>query len=766
MRAQAKPQSSWRHAASAATAAVVLVICGSPLVSSRPERNPVAEVLADLPHRPTVSRLSGDAAYRAYKPPDVRLDAIRDLDETLKAHPRPDRRSQLHALGIAALLRRDYAVANRHLREAVALAEAQPIGPARKATILNDFAVAHYEHGRAGSAKSFIVALEASEKAWALDRTPATAWTRAVLLSAFALPDTAASAWEDYLALDSTSPWAKEVARERRMLPPRVAERVRASAAQLRSRTSLATMQALANGSVFIAKCDTAVGEFLRADDKDGAVRTLLLRAAALDTMHASDEAWRDRLKARALASNETLGDAVAALAFSARQQGHLLAGRALTPAAVQTMRGGSVIHFAGHAMIVPGRRSDWGSILQELEEREFASDDFRLVTVEAAVSESMRRLYEREARIEGANGAVGASLWMSDRARTVIEPQEQPSPCSDAIGRGTLEELGNQLARCVPDGVTLIQQDLDAEHLYTWVVRDSQITLTKSRVSAPRLIAEIEQFQADIERNADVRSLRAQARNLHDVLLGPVRQQLAGSDLLVFSPSAELRNLPFHALHDGSSFLVQRRLSTTTATISAFELPRAPAKTASALVVLPPAGPQRQELVGARNEARTVTKIYGPRAALLTGTAATPEAFLGTAASYDILHVATHGQSSTTPNQNAIEFGSRLIRAYDVFQLNLARAPLVMLAACRTADESGGPLNVSLSNAFLAAGASTVVGTLWDVEDRSTEELSVGFHRQLQSGATPQAALQNVQLQFIRSGRPMSAWAAFRISS
>lgn len=966
MLGRAKAQSSWRHAASAATAAVVLVICGSPLVPSRSDQDPVAAALAELPHRPTVARLSGDAVYRAYKTPYVPLEASRNLDETLKAHPRADRRSQSHALGIAALLRRDHPGAIRFLREAVALAEAQPIGPVRRAAILNDFAVAHYEHARAGIAKSFIVALEASEKAWALDRTPATAWTRAVLLSALARSETAASAWDDYLALDSTSRWAKEVARERKMFPPRVAERVSADAAQLRARTSLATMPALASGSVFIAKCDTAIGEFLLADDPDGAARALLLRAKMLDTMRASDEAWRDRVKARALASNETVDDAVTSLASAATREGNLLAASVLSSAAIQVMRGSGVIHFAGHATMVPGRRPDWSSILQELEEsqiahdlangspaaalwklqqrrtphidfrkstlpclgdptgvsaevmgqrlarclphgvtfvqqeldvenlytwvlrdgtvdftrtrvtaailvdqiealnerirgrwsmttvsseaqrlydvllapvqrqiagqgelvyssspvlrrdplsslhdgkqylaesrpitvspslpafvsmrkiaaitsprssflnitfepREFTPDDFHLGGVETAVSESLRRLYEREARIEGANGVVAASLWMSDRARIVTEPQEQSSPCSDDIRRGTLEELGSQLARCVPDGVTLIHQDLDAENLYTWVVRDGQITFTTSRVSAPRLIAEIEQFQADIERNADAGSLLAQARSLHEVLLGPVRQQLADSDLLVFSPSADLRNVPFHALHDGSAFLVQQRLSTTTATISAFELPRALANTASALVVLPPVGPERQELLGARSEARTVTKIYGPRAALLTGDAATPEAFLGSAASYDILHVATHGQSSNIPNQNSIEFGPRFIRAYDIFQLDLTRAPVVMLAACRTADESGGPSNVSLSNAFLAAGASAVIGTLWDVEDRATEQLSIAFHRELTRGATPQDALRNVQLQFIQSGKPVSAWAAFRVSS
>ena len=97
---------------------------------------------------------------------------------------------------------------------------------------------------------------------------------------------------------------------------------------------------------------------------------------------------------------------------------------------------------------------------------------------------------------------------------------------------------------------------------------------------------------------------------------------------------------------------------------------------------------------------------------------------------------------------------------------MQLDRAPVVMLAACRTADETGGPTNVSLTGAFLAAGASSVVGTLWNVRDDYTEELSVAFHRELARGATPQDALRSAQLQFIRRGKPVSAWAAFQVRS
>jgi CHAT domain-containing protein len=257
---------------------------------------------------------------------------------------------------------------------------------------------------------------------------------------------------------------------------------------------------------------------------------------------------------------------------------------------------------------------------------------------------------------------------------------------------------------------------------------------------------------------------LRPQAQRRYEVLLGPIQHKIAGAELLVYSPSGNLRGLPIAALHDGTRLLIETRPITTPRTISAFTLPRAALRINSALLVLPP--PTKMPLPGASSEIRRVADIYGLRMTLLDDATATRHAFLASVTGHDMIHVATHGQTGSTLYQNAIEFGREHVRAYEVFSLHLTRAPIVMLAACRTSDSSGDPMKVGLADAFLSAGASAVVGSMWEVDDQWTEQLAVGFHRRLAAGATPHDALRGVQLDLLRRGLPVSAWASFRMSS
>lgn len=531
--------------------------------------------------------------------------------------------------------------------------------------------------------------------------------------------------------------------------------------------------------------------------------RLLLVRAETLDSMRTTDEAWSERIEAARLRTLGTTRKVVlSTLAITAARDGYFHAAdllfahvgssgsvdpriarwRAFVQSRIDGDRSDPNLYFASAGFVTvdggivraaarftsPEResvtvsligdgtvdlppRNDWSEPIDEL-----VLEHAQREALGMMVAENVRRLYEHESRVEIADGSAEAALWMSDRARLVGVPWKETSACTG--------DRGQTLAACVPPGVTVVHQDLDSSRLYTWVVRDGKVDLTTTWVSAPQLRADIDRFRIDIGRGVDDPTLRHQAQHLYDVLLRPVQRQIAGTDLLVYSPSVHLRGVPFAALHDGTRFLVQTRPVAVTPTISAFELPGKAASGSSALLVLPPPAQARAFLDGANREVRQIAGIY--RSTLLTDAAATAETFLRAVAAHDVIHVATHGQTGGLPYQNSIDFGRDRIRAYDIFMLTLSRKPIVMLAACRTADNTGGPMNVSLTDAFLAAGASAVVGALWDVEDRSTEQLSVAFHRQLARGATPHDALRHTQLQFIRDGGPMSTWAAFQVSS
>ncbi|HET8774349.1 MAG TPA: CHAT domain-containing protein [Thermoanaerobaculia bacterium] len=744
---------------------VVLLAVSWPVIDHemlRRRSDPVAEALAELPYRPTVARLSPTTRYASYER-RVRPDVAREVKAALADHPFPSRLDQHRVAGVAKLLTGDAVGALRQLAEAVALAESEPVGPERRAAILNDFAAAQFE---SGDAKGQVIGLDAIEKAWALDRTPAIAWTRAVLLSSLASPDAGARAWDDYLTLDRRSPWTVEAKQRRDELYVRRAKVLTASAPIAIIRNG--------DGSRAIERYDRMLDQLLRAGRHDRAAAVLLVRAETLSAMRATDEAWADLVRARRLISGRTVltGQVLEALAVAAARDGYLRAARVLFADAMadtdmQTHACLSQWQAYVRARIAGGSAGAYVSLLPQtncapsselLRAAARLSPPSRGETSGSAVSElfaeSVQSLYERQSRIEIANGSSVAALWLSDQARGA--PIRSTGRCGAGLRGESVEKRGRKLARCIPPGVTIVYQDLDADHLHTWVVRNGNIAFTTAPVSAARLLAQIERLPDDSR----------ERRFVYDVLLRPVEHWIAGSELLVFSPSANLRNVPFAALHDGKAFLVQRHRVMATTAISSFELPYPSERTASALVVLPDAAPGVRDLRGARREVRAVDAVYGRRATLWTGDAATPETFLGHVLEYDILHLSSHGYASDLPYQNGIDFGRRRIRAYDVLRLRLDRAPVVMLAACRTGSDGGRPTNVSLAQAFLRAGSSAVVGSLWNVEDEDTADLSIAFHRELARGATPQDALRTVQLQFIRDGKPISSWAAFQVSS
>jgi len=144
----------------------------------------------------------------------------------------------------------------------------------------------------------------------------------------------------------------------------------------------------------------------------------------------------------------------------------------------------------------------------------------------------------------------------------------------------------------------------------------------------------------------------------------------------------------------------------------------------------------------------------------------------------YRIVHFATHGLIN---NKHAQLSGIVLslvdergqpqngfLRLYEIYNLHL-KSDLVVLSACQTAlgkDIKGEGL-VGLTRAFMYAGASRVVASLWQTEDRSTATLMGHFYEgMLARGLSPAAALRSAQVSMWKDKRwhQPRYWAAFTI--
>jgi len=142
----------------------------------------------------------------------------------------------------------------------------------------------------------------------------------------------------------------------------------------------------------------------------------------------------------------------------------------------------------------------------------------------------------------------------------------------------------------------------------------------------------------------------------------------------------------------------------------------------------------------------------------------------------YKIIHFAAHGLiDDKKPARSAIVLKldqdpqeDGFLQMREIFNLKL-NADLVTLSACQT---GGGQLIrgegiEGLSRAFFYAGASSVLMSLWAVNDQATYQLMERFYSHLRSSESLTSALQKAQLEMIDSGTLSHPyyWAGFIIS-
>jgi len=185
---------------------------------------------------------------------------------------------------------------------------------------------------------------------------------------------------------------------------------------------------------------------------------------------------------------------------------------------------------------------------------------------------------------------------------------------------------------------------------------------------------------------------------------------------------------------------------------------------------------PRVDQLPGSRYEVELLGRLFGEDAEVLVGHEASEEVLRTEAPKYDIVHLATYGVlNKANPLFSFVELAQTgddpgVLEVHEIYALGL-HARLVTLSACETGlgvgtmwDVPPGDDWVSLSAAFLGAGAANVLASLWRVEDLATAELMQQFYRHLTAGTSLAVALAKAQRELIAT--PDTAhpfyWAGF----
>jgi CHAT domain-containing protein/Tfp pilus assembly protein PilF len=314
---------------------------------------------------------------------------------------------------------------------------------------------------------------------------------------------------------------------------------------------------------------------------------------------------------------------------------------------------------------------------------------------------------------------------------------------------------------RLRPDQVFVTYLLSDSGSVAFVVVRDTMVTvdLGASRRELARLV---EFARGTLELRSPDAPWRGVFRRLHDHLIAPVEDThlLAGKTDLVLAPHAELHYLPFAALlpsEAGGRFLAARfRLTVTPSASVWLALGDRPSNRTSDGVLA--FAPRPDALPASSREVAAVERLSRDKVQVRIGPTATEAMFRREAPGRRILHLATYGVlNKHNPLFSFLELrpggtDDGRLEVHEVFGLQLA-ADLVILSACQTglgsgalADVPPGDDWVSLTRAFLHAGASQVVATLWPVDDWATAALMEQFYRAMAQGAGPVLALAEAQ--------------------
>jgi tetratricopeptide (TPR) repeat protein len=430
-------------------------------------------------------------------------------------------------------------------------------------------------------------------------------------------------------------------------------------------------------------------------------------------------------------------------------------------------------------------------------------------VTIQVRGDEIQRDEFERisadlswlldPARPEGGapRGGVDAEELLKERIRerdSLLREMRNQDPAFAALREVAVEPVEG-LRELIPEGVAVIEYYLVPELLtrpemtFAFVVTRDFTTCVDLQTTGARLDAMVREFRrkllppemlaaGELETHpaAGLEDLAGSSweqlsEELHALLIKPILHLLRGLKTLWLVPSGPLHYLPFPALRSGAYLVEQFALGVLpSANVLRFLRPWNPGeKKRLAAFVNPDCHDPALELPGTVREAAAI-KLNGQPPQSSSGADATRRNIEAACATHDVVHIACHAHfwpehpmlSSLRLAGPPGESGRWELR--DIINQSV-RASMIVLSACTSSypNVASGEELLSLSYAFLHAGASTVIGSLWKVSDDACPLLMKSLYKHLGQLHVAQS-LREAQLEMIRSaqhGHPRF-WAAF----
>jgi CHAT domain-containing protein len=376
-------------------------------------------------------------------------------------------------------------------------------------------------------------------------------------------------------------------------------------------------------------------------------------------------------------------------------------------------------------------------------------------------IDDLVQRLRERERarRPERGNSADSADVALAsqlDRARSEYEALTirlaQARPRAATMLGSDTARVGEVRASLSADEA-LLDYLVTPDRVIVFVVRPEAMTVVQRPVSALGLTQRVRLLR-DLwgARTTDWRWGLGASKALDDALVAPVRDAglLAGVRRLFIVPHGVIAQVPFPALTNAKTgrFLVEDFAVTMLPSAGALPVLR---RDATAIDRSAGGGvgfaPFPEELPATRGEVEAFRTGF-PGAMLRLGRQATEAEVRRALTLGGPVHMATHAVINVRnpmfsrielarPDDVRSENDGRL-EVHELLGLGV-RSPLVFLAGCETGagtewtdDPVRGTAELTLAQAFLSAGASNVVLTLWRIDDAGAGAFAREFYAAL----------------------------------
>ncbi len=303
-----------------------------------------------------------------------------------------------------------------------------------------------------------------------------------------------------------------------------------------------------------------------------------------------------------------------------------------------------------------------------------------------------------------------------------------------------------------LPNDAAYISYGIRENDLYIFLIgKEKEVFKTvKVEEEAQKLISElVNNFRDAIIQVEEMELINEKASEISKYILDPIVNELEGFKHLILSPDGPLHLLPFAALTIGDEFLIEQFSIKYLPSFSVYDVIEFSGRKSFDRELLAVAGSGFESgdgFIGSSSQRAFATLPYSiaevdsiqqyfSQSTILKNEEVTEFSFKNlTLSDYRFIHLAAHGNiDERLPEQSGIILSKKIgteslfgedgyLNAREITQLKIP-AELVVLSACNTGTGKviSGEGVMGLQRSFLAAGASSVIVSLWNIFDRST---------------------------------------------